>query len=92
MKLFFREYGDGIPLVILHGLYGSSDNWITIARTLTNNFRVILPDQRNHGLSPHNSEHTYGSMGDDLNELINDLAIDKFYLVGHSMGGKTAMS
>jgi pimeloyl-ACP methyl ester carboxylesterase len=92
MKLFFRKYGNGPPLVILHGLYGSSDNWGTIARKLSDSFTVYLPDQRNHGQSPHSEIHDYDSMRDDLFELVNDLAIKKFFLAGHSMGGKTAIS
>ena len=91
MKLFFREFGSGIPLVILHGLYGSSDNWISIARELSDSFRVILPDQRNHGTSPHHELHSYDSMSEDLNELMEELSIKHFFLAGHSMGGKTAM-
>lgn len=91
MKLFYREFGEGIPLVILHGLYGSSDNWVSIARKLSDRFRVILPDQRNHGASPHHPVHSYDEMSRDLNELIEDLNFEKFYLAGHSMGGKTAM-
>ncbi|MEA1887888.1 MAG: alpha/beta fold hydrolase [Bacteroidota bacterium] len=90
MKLFYREYGDGFPLVILHGLYGSSDNWISIARELSDTYRVVLPDQRNHGQSPHDPVHTYEAMSEDLHELVLSLDIDKFILAGHSMGGKTA--
>jgi esterase len=90
MKLFFRKYGEGAPLVILHGLYGSSDNWVTIARNLSNRFTVILPDLRNHGQSPHSTVHDYNSMRDDLYELVSDLNIRKFFLAGHSMGGKAA--
>ena len=92
MKLFFRKYGNGPPLIILHGLFGSSDNWVTIAKNLSDSFTVYLPDQRNHGQSPHSSKHDYDSMRDDLFELVNDLALKKFFLVGHSMGGKTAIS
>jgi pimeloyl-ACP methyl ester carboxylesterase len=92
MKLFFRKYGNGPPLIILHGLYGSSDNWITIARNLSSSFTVFLPDQRNHGISPHSDVHDYDSMKNDLYELAGDLKLDKFFLAGHSMGGKTAMS
>lgn len=91
MKLFFRKYGSGPPLVILHGLYGSSDNWISIAGRLLSDFTVILPDQRNHGQSPHSEIHTYDAMAGDLLELLNELQIDKCLLAGHSMGGKTAM-
>jgi esterase len=92
MKLFFRKYGKGPALIILHGLYGSSDNWTTIARKLSDTFTVYLPDQRNHGQSPHSNIHNYDSMRDDLFELVNDLSIGKFFLAGHSMGGKTAIS
>jgi Predicted hydrolases or acyltransferases (alpha/beta hydrolase superfamily) len=92
MKLFYRKYGNGPPLVILHGLYGSSDNWVTIAKSLSDNFTVYLPDQRNHGQSPHSEIHDYDSMRDDLFELVNDLKLKKFFLAGHSMGGKTAIS
>jgi pimeloyl-ACP methyl ester carboxylesterase len=92
MKLFYRKYGNGPPLVILHGLYGSSDNWGTIAKDLADSFTVYIPDQRNHGQSPHSDIHDYESMRDDLFELVNDLALKKFFLAGHSMGGKTAIS
>jgi pimeloyl-ACP methyl ester carboxylesterase len=92
MKLFFRKYGDGPPLVILHGLFGSSDNWVTIAKKLSTQFTVILPDQRNHGNSPHSPVHDYDAMRNDLHELVTDLQIEKFFLAGHSMGGKTAIA
>lgn len=92
MKLFFRKYGDGPPLIILHGLYGSSDNWVTIAKKLSDTFTIYLPDQRNHGQSPHSDVHDYDAMSDDLFELVNELHLRKFFLAGHSMGGKTAIS
>jgi esterase len=92
MKLFCRKYGNGPPLIILHGLYGSSDNWVTIAKNLSDTFTVYLPDQRNHGQSPHSNKQDYDSMRDDLFELVNDLSLRKFFLAGHSMGGKTAIS
>jgi pimeloyl-ACP methyl ester carboxylesterase len=92
MKLFFRKYGNGPPLIILHGLYGSSDNWVTIAKNLSDRFSVYLPDQRNHGQSPHSKIHDYESMSDDLYELVNELKLKKFFLAGHSMGGKTAIA
>ncbi len=92
MKLFYRSFGSGPPLIILHGLYGSSDNWVTIARVLSNEFTVILPDQRNHGQSPHDTLHTYSSMSEDLLELVTDLKISRFFLAGHSMGGKSAIA
>ncbi len=92
MKLFYRKYGNGPPLIILHGLFGSSDNWVTIARILAENFTVFLVDQRNHGQSPHSDIHDYESMRDDLYEFANDLSLKKFFLAGHSMGGKTAIA
>ncbi|MDP4209025.1 MAG: alpha/beta fold hydrolase [Bacteroidota bacterium] len=91
MKLFFHKLGEGPALVILHGLYGSSDNWITVARKLSEHFTVYLVDLRNHGRSPHVAEHSYQAMAADLNELFIDEGIEKAYLMGHSMGGKTAM-
>lgn len=91
MKLFCRKYGEGPPLIILHGLLGSSDNWVTIAKKLGSLFTVYLPDLRNHGNSPHDHIHDYESMNNDLLELVSDLGLVKFFLAGHSMGGKTAM-
>ncbi len=92
MKLFFRKYGSGPPLIILHGLYGSSDNWVSLAKSISDKFTVYLPDQRNHGQSPHSEVHDYKSMKEDLYELARDLGLEKFFLAGHSMGGRTAMA
>jgi pimeloyl-ACP methyl ester carboxylesterase len=92
MKLFYRKYGKGPPLIILHGLYGSSDNWVTIAKNLSEIYTVYLPDLRNHGQSLHSNIHDYNSMRDDLFEIVKDLKLNKFFLAGHSMGGKTAIS
>lgn len=90
MKLFFRKYGEGPPLIILHGLYGSSDNWVSIAKKISGHFTVYLPDQRNHGQSPHSGVHDYESMSSDIREFARDNNLGKFFLAGHSMGGKTA--
>ena len=92
MKLHFKKYGTGPTLIILHGVFGSSDNWKTLANQLKNTFRVYLVDQRNHGLSPHSDEFNYQVMTDDLKELLYDEKIEKCILLGHSMGGKTAMN
>lgn len=92
MKLYNRKYGDGPVLVILHGLFGSGDNWTSIAKQLSDTFTVILPDQRNHGHSGHSDIHDYESMRNDLHELVKDLDVGRFFLAGHSMGGKTAMA
>lgn len=92
MKLFFREEGEGFPLVIVHGLYGSSDNWLTVGKKLSAAFKVYMIDQRNHGRSPKDEEHSYESMTKDLAEFFDQQNIEKAILLGHSMGGKTAMS
>ena len=89
--LYFRKSGHGPTLVILHGLYGSSDNWISIARKLEDRFTIFIPDLRNHGQSPHMSTHTYQDMVDDLHLFFEDQPISKATILGHSMGGKLAM-
>lgn len=92
MKLNFRKVGEGKPLVILHGLFGSADNWFSIARELDKEFTMYLVDQRNHGDSPHSSAWNYDLMVEDLKELLDDEGLDKAFLMGHSMGGKTVMN
>src|SRR5690606_35183916 len=88
----FRELGGkGQPLIILHGLFGSSDNWLTQAKVLAGDFHVYMPDQRNHGQSPHSDEFTYNLLADDLHEFIVTNAISDPVILGHSMGGKAAM-
>ena len=91
MKLFVQKLGQGEPLVILHGLFGSSDNWMTLARSLQDKYTLYLIDQRNHGQSPHHKTHTYESMAMDLQEFVSKENLNTFHLLGHSMGGKTAM-
>jgi len=92
MKLFYRKYGEGTPIIILHGLFGQCDNWQTQAKILAqNNIEVYAVDQRNHGLSPHSNEFNYKLMSEDLHELINSLGFQKVILLGHSMGGKTVL-
>jgi pimeloyl-ACP methyl ester carboxylesterase len=91
MKLHYRELGEGQPMVILHGLFGSSDNWQTHAKKLAEYYRVILVDQRNHGHSDWSDDFSYEIMSADLFELFQDLNLKKAILIGHSMGGKTAI-
>lgn len=91
MKLNYREYGEGKPLVILHGLFGFSDNWQTHAKRLADYYRVITVDLRNHGKSPWSDEVSYTSMAEDVHELCVDLGLNEIILMGHSMGGKVAM-
>ena len=91
MKLFFRRMGQGNPVIILHGLLGLSDNWVTFGRQLALDFDVIIPDLRNHGQSPHDADFNFPVLVEDLHELITDLGLHKVNLIGHSLGGKTAM-
>ena len=93
MKLFFRQTGESGPAIIfLHGLFGSSDNYVTISKGIAaQGYRVFSVDQRNHGQSPQSDEFDYESMAADLHEFIVDQGLDKPVLVGHSMGGKTVM-
>ncbi|HSO85109.1 MAG TPA: alpha/beta fold hydrolase [Draconibacterium sp.] len=91
MELFFRKEGTGSPLVIVHGLYGSSDNWINIGKRLAEKHTVYMIDQRNHGRSPFSNSHNFNDMRDDLEEFFEKHNIEKATLLGHSMGGKVAM-
>lgn len=92
MKLFYRNYGSGEPVIILHGLFGISDNWVTHAKRLAEKYEVFVPDLRNHGQSPHSSTFNYHAMVDDLKEFMKDHALEKAMIIGHSMGGKVAMN
>ena len=92
MNLFFRQTGDGQPLLILHGIFGSSDNWLTISKNIAQEgFAVYALDQRNHGRSPHDAAFDYAVMAADLRDFMEQHNLQKPILVGHSMGGKTVM-
>lgn len=92
MKLFYRKFGQGQSLIILHGLFGQCDNWNTLAKQFAEKgFEVFSVDQRNHGLSPHSDVWNYQVMSEDILELINDNQLQNVILLGHSMGGKVAM-
>ena len=91
MKLAYREMGEGPSMIILHGLFGSSDNWQTLGKRFAEDFHVYLVDQRNHGRSPHSDLFNYDVMARDLKDFTADHSLDKSILIGHSMGGKTAM-
>jgi len=92
MQLFYREYGQGQPLIILHGLFGLSDNWVGIAKHISSlGFRVFALDQRNHGQSPHSETFNYEALVDDLKGFIKHHELKDVILLGHSMGGKVAM-
>jgi len=92
VALSYKSHGaDGPPVVILHGLLGSSSNWRSIARRLAGQHRVFTLDLRNHGESPHVDTMSYAAMADDVRAFLNDHDIDAATVIGHSMGGKTAM-
>ena len=92
MKLAYREFGSGQPLIILHGLFGQSDNWNTLAKRFAEKgFHVFAIDQRNHGLSPHSNDWSYEVMAEDLKEFIDTHQLQHVVLLGHSMGGKTVL-
>jgi pimeloyl-ACP methyl ester carboxylesterase len=91
LKLFYRKSGNGPPLLILHGLFGSSDNWVSMMSMLKDHFTVIVPDERNHGRSPHSDRFDYEAMRDDALELLEAEGLKSAYVAGHSMGGKVAM-
>jgi esterase len=100
MELNYKQFGTGFPVIILHGLLGSLDNWQTIAQKLASPsplatshspFTVYIIDQRNHGKSPHSDEFKYQLLADDLLEFMQQHNIAKAHLIGHSLGGKTVM-
>ena len=92
-ELFYRELGEAHapPLMILHGLLGTSDNWQTLGKQFAATHRVHLIDQRNHGRSPHNPVHNYSAMANDVLHHLDRTGIDRASIIGHSMGGKTAL-
>lgn len=91
MNLFYREVGEGSPVVILHGLFGSSDNWLSISKILGEEHKVYTIDQRNHGQSPHDDQFDYQTMAEDLKDFLLQHDINNPIVIGHSMGGKVAM-
>ncbi len=91
MSLNFKVSGSGSPLIILHGLLGSLDNWQSHARSLSDMAQVYIVDQRNHGRSPHFPEHNYALLAEDLKQFMDEQGLEKASMLGHSMGGKTVM-
>jgi len=92
VDLKFHRTGAGAPIVILHGLFGSARNWQSMARRLADNFEVITVDLRNHGSSPHAAQMSYAAMAADVSALLKKLELQDVNLIGHSMGGKAAMT
>ena len=91
MKLHCKQLGHGKPILLLHGLFGSVDNWHFIALRLAEQFQVFALDQRNHGQSPHSADMNYFLMAADLDEFMAARGLTAAVVIGHSMGGKTAM-
>ncbi len=91
MKLHYQDSGEGHPLIIIHGLFGSADNWRSMAKYFSRFYRVISVDLRNHGRSPHNDTQDFASMAADIEQLCGDLGLHKVHVLGHSLGGKVAM-
>ena len=93
MILNYRSYTNKLKpnIVILHGLFGSLQNWHSISTQLSKDFHVICVDCRNHGESFHSKSMTYDDMANDVATLMEHLSIEKTFLIGHSMGGKIAL-
>ena len=92
MKLNYLLRGNGPTILLIHGLFGSLDNLGVLAKDLLTDHQVLQIDLRNHGLSPHTNSMAYQAMAQDIKQLIESLQIDKISIVGHSMGGKVAMT
>ncbi len=93
VDLAFDDVGTGMPLVIMHGLLGAGRNWGSLAKRFAHEgFRVIVPDLRNHGRSPHHPIISYPAMAEDVLRLLESLKISQAAVLGHSMGGKVAMA
>jgi len=91
-KLNYNIHGEGEPLIVLHGLFGSSRNWNTVAKVLARDREVVAVDLRNHGDSEHTETMTWMDMVGDIDTLMTELGIASAALLGHSMGGKAAMA
>ncbi|MGB0204453.1 MAG: alpha/beta fold hydrolase [Neptuniibacter sp.] len=91
MLLNYQVFGEGEPLIIMHGLFGTLLNWNNQIKALSNDYQVIAVDMRNHGKSPHCDDIDYNLMASDIAELMGHLNISKAHILGHSMGGKAAM-
>ncbi|MGB0732723.1 MAG: alpha/beta fold hydrolase [Pontibacterium sp.] len=91
LALHHKIVGEGEPLLIMHGLFGNLDNWGAQIKALSEKYKVIALDLRNHGKSPHHDEVGYKAMANDVIALMDDLNLKAAHIVGHSMGGKVAM-
>mgnify|MGYP005711848147 FL=1 len=91
MTLNYKTLGSGKPLVILHGLLGSLDNWVTVSKYLSKSYKIYIIDLPNHGKSYHSQVFSYEDMSNDLDSFFNKNGLTDFSLLGHSMGGKLAL-
>ena len=91
MTLNYKTLGSGKPLVILHGLLGSLDNWVTVSKYLSKSYKIYIIDLPNHGKSYHSQVFSYEDMSNDLDSFFNKNGLTNFSLLGHSMGGKLAL-
>jgi pimeloyl-ACP methyl ester carboxylesterase len=91
MELNFKVFGNGQPIIILHGMFGTLDNWQGIAKKLAVHYMVFIVDLRNHGRSAHSANFSYEIMSEDLRLFMENNWIYKAHIIGHSMGGKVAM-
>lgn len=91
MQLFSKELGSGPPFLLLHGLFGSLDNWMGVAPKFAQHARVFMLDLRNHGHSPHSGDMNYSLMAADVLEFLDAHQLQRVNLLGHSLGGKVAM-
>jgi len=91
VRLNYKSFGQGRPLIILHGLFGMLDNWQTLARQFAEHYEVYLLDIRNHGKSPHTSSFSYAEAADDIRRFMSERGLSQAHVMGHSMGGKVAM-
>lgn len=91
MRLNYQIHGEGAPLIILHGLFGTLENWGSQIKSLSDRYKVIAVDMRDHGRSPHSELINYALMAEDIVELMEHLQLKSAHIIGHSMGGKAAM-
>jgi len=90
--LNYKSFGDGEPIIVLHGLFGMLDNWQSFGKALSKKYQVFIIDQRNHGKSIHSEDFSYTLLAEDLKSFMEEMGLTSAHILGHSMGGKTAMT